>query len=60
MMITHDQLLEQLGYLAHRTTIADSREEAFHYARCAYSCAIATMMLDGDLEHLPVADRDLA
>ena len=59
-MIDHATALEQLSITAHKMDEARSIDEAMHYGRCAYSCAIMVMMLDGDLSDLPVTDWDEA
>ena len=57
-MIDFDTALEQLYITSQKMDEASSLEEAMHYGRAAYSCAIMVMMLDGDLSDLPVTDWD--
>jgi len=55
-MIDFDTALEQLYITNKKMDEASSLEEAMHYGRAAYSCAIMVMMMNGDLSDLPVTD----
>ena len=50
--------MDQLYLTADKMENASCIEEAIHYGRCAYSCAIMVMMLEEDLSDLPVTDWD--
>lgn len=56
MTYTHDELLAGIAANCDMAAHAVSPEEAEGAASMAYTLAIATMMLDGDLSDLPLAE----
>ena len=56
MTYTHEELLAGIVANMDMAAMAPTPEEELGAASMAYTLAIATMMLDGDLSHLPLAE----